>query len=262
MSAAADAARIDCRDPAAAPLACAAIDAHGYVILDHLLAPAKVQALNREFAERHPRYLEDVEHPDTLRVGFRRYRVPVTFAGGFADPEVYGHPVVVAVVRQLLGADAILEAYGAVVSLGHSTPQHVHRDSPLLFGADTMPGLPCHALTFSLPLVPFDDWVGTTAFWPGSHRRPNLPQQGDVPHLPDLPLGSAVLWDFRIHHGGQSNYSDDARTLLYATYARVWYRDAGGFRRRGLVRMDLDDAFLHGVPEDRRALFAHLAALR
>jgi hypothetical protein len=262
MTPATDTTRVDCRDPAAVPRACAALDVYGYVVLDHLLPPAKVQTLHREFVERHPRHLEDVEHDETLRVGHRRYRVSLPFAGGFADPEVYGHPVIVAIVRQMLGADAILESFGAVVSLGHSMPQHTHRDSSPLFGAGTAPSLPCHALTFSLPLIPFDDWVGTTAFWPGSHRQPHRPREEDPRHRPEVPLGSAVLWDFRVHHRGESNYSDDARPMIYAAYARVWYRDSGNFRRPGLVRMDLDDAFLRRVPEDRRALFTHLAALQ
>jgi hypothetical protein len=263
MTPAADPIRVDCGDPAATARACAAIAAHGYVVLDRLLDAGTVRALHRELVERHPRYLEDVEHPDTLRVGPRRYRVPLSFAGGFADPQVWGHPQIIAIVRRLLGCDAVLEAYGAVVSLAHSMPQNPHRDGPLLFGPGTAPHLPCHALTFSLPLIALDDWVGTTGFWPGSHRgAKTLPLEEDPPHAPDVALGSAVLWDFRVAHSGLSNYSDDARPLLYATYSRVWFRDPTGFRSPGMVRIDLDNAFLRGVPDDRRALFAHLVALR
>jgi ectoine hydroxylase-related dioxygenase (phytanoyl-CoA dioxygenase family) len=258
----ADIARVDCRDPAAAALACAAFEAHGYTILDCLVSAEKVQALHREFTGRYARYLEDVEHPETIRVGHRRYQVPLALSGGFADPEVWGHPVVVAIVQQLLDADAILESFGGVVSLGYSLPQHMHRDSAPLFPQVGGMGLPCHALTYSLPMVALDDRVGTTAFWPGSHRLDEAPNELAPHHRPEVPLGSAVLWDFRTWHRGEPNLTDAARPMVYATYSRAWYRDPTGFPRPDMVRLDLDADFLRGVPDDRRALFSHLVALR
>ncbi len=254
--------RVDCRDPAAVARACTAFDAHGYVILDHLVSADRMEALHRELTSRYARYLDDVEYPETIRVGHRRYQVPIALTGGFAEPEVYGHPVVVAIVRRLLDADAILESFGAVVSLGHSLPQHMHRDSAPLFPEDPELALPCHALTFSLPMVPLDDRVGTTAFWPGSHRTNEAPSELAPHDRPEVPLGSAVLWDYRVYHRGEPNLTETARPMVYATYSRVWYRDPTGFPRPGMVRLALDAQFLAGVPEDRRGLFGHLVALR
>lgn len=254
--------RVDCRDRTVGPRACADLETHGYVVLDHLLQPEKVQALHRDFIQRYPRYLENVEHPETARLSHRRYKVPIAFTGAFADPDVYGHPLIVAMARHILGDDAILEAFGGVVSLGQSMPQHLHRDGPALFPGNGLTGLPCAAFTFSLPMVALDDRVGTTAIWPGSHRQETPPSVLAPNHLPNVPLGSAVLWDYRTWHRGEANFSETPRPLVYATYARSWYRDPHSFPRPGMIRMDLDDAFLRGVPEDRRALFAHLAALQ
>jgi ectoine hydroxylase-related dioxygenase (phytanoyl-CoA dioxygenase family) len=258
----ADVIRVDCRDPAAVLLACTAFDEHGYVVLDHLLPAAKVQALHREFIARYPQYLEDVEHPETGRLNHRRYKVPIAFTGGFADPEVYGHPLILAIARRLLDEDAILESFGGVVSLGQSLPQHLHRDGPALFPGAGLTGLPCAAFTLSLPMVALDDRVGTTAIWPGSHRRETPPNVLAPCVLPQVALGSAVLWDYRLWHRGEANFSDTARPLIYATYSRIWYRDPRSFPRPGMIRMHLDGDFLRGVPEDRRPLFSQLVALR
>jgi hypothetical protein len=252
--------RIACRDPEAARQVCEAVATTGYAILDHLLEPERLAALHGEFARGYARYLEDVKHPETHRVGHRRYLVPVAFSGGFADPAVWGHPLLLAAIRQLLGSDAIIEAFGGIVSLGHSLNQHAHRDSGMLFEQEGATGLPCHALTYALPLVGMDDWIGTTALWPASHRWPDSVSGAPAPDVPDVPAGSALLWDFRTWHYGTGNHTDDARPMLYATFSRSWYRDARNFKGREQFRLLLDGAFIGGLSADHRALFAHLGA--
>jgi len=201
--------------------------------------------------------LRDVEHDDSQQVGDRRYRVPIEFSGRFSDPLVYANPAVLAVVRQTLGADAIIEAYGAVVSLAGAERQHTHRDGPLLFEAAISPLLPCHALTFAMPLVDMDADTGTTALWPGSHRWKATPE-GPAPEAPAVPAGSCVLWDFRLIHSGTANRTGRHRPMIYATYARSWYRDPTAFTRAAQVRLAFGDGFLESLNDDRRALFNHL----
>jgi hypothetical protein len=46
--------------------------------------------------------------------------------------------------------------------------------------------------------------------------------------------------------------------MLYATYARRWYKDPGNFDKPGQQRLVFDEDFLRSVPPDCRALFAHL----
>ncbi len=258
-------ARIDCRnvsttDPAKSPEVRLAYDClvkDGYAILDHVLPADRVRALNLEFNSRYARYLRDVEHEDSLKVGQGRFRVPVEFSGGFADPDVYANPIVIAVIREALGADAIIEAFGAVVALSGSAAQHTHRDGPLLFDSGISPLLPAHALTFALPLADMNDVQGTTALWSGSHRWKAGPTDAP-PELFAVPVGSCLLWDFRLYHHGTANCSDRHRPLVYATYARNWYQDPTGFRRRAQIRLSFDESFIQTVPEDRRELFARV----
>ena len=108
---------------------------NGYAILDHVLPEDKVRDMNLEFNRRYTKYLQNQELEDTRKVGNRRFMVPIDLSGAFGDPLVYAHPFVVAVVRKALDLDAILESFGAVISLPGARAQHIHRDGRLLFDA-------------------------------------------------------------------------------------------------------------------------------
>jgi hypothetical protein len=230
----------------------------GYVILDNVLPADRVRALHLDFNRHYEDYLRDVEHDDSLRVGHRRFRIPLRFSGGFADPDIYANPVVLALIRATLDEDAIIEAYGAVVSLSHADPQHVHRDGPFLFDSGISPLLPAHALTFALPLIDMNDVNGTTALWSGSHRWKARAEDAQ-PTAAAIPVGSCVIWDFRLFHCGTANLSDHHRPMVYSTYARRWYQDPTGFQRRTQVRLSFDADFIRTVPAQCRGLFSHVA---
>jgi len=257
--------RVDCSgisldDPAGSDAIGRAYDMltkHGFVVLDHVLPVDTVTALREEFAGRYARYLQNREYDDTLKVGNMRYMITVDLSGGFADPLVYANPHVLALARQALDQDAILESFGAVVSLAGSRQQHVHRDGRVLFDASIAPLLPAHALTFVLPLVDMNDANGSTAVWPGSHRWKTRDENAPPVTL-DVPVGSCALWDFRLYHSGTANRSNGPRPIIYATYSRHWYRDTHNFEKSGQQHLSFAENFLAGMTEDRRTLFAHV----
>lgn len=256
--------RIDCRDISGDAGASAQIReahdclaAHGYAILDHVLPEDQIVSLNAEFNDRYARYRQDVELDDTAKVGNRRFLVPLDLSGGFGDPSVFANPIVMALVRAALQPDAVLEAFGAIVSLPGSRAQHLHCDSPALFDHRISPLLPAYALNFGLPLVEMNGTYGTTALLPGSHRR--QPADEATAETPTIPIGSCILWDFRLLHRGTPNGSDIARPLIYAAYARPWYRDPVNYDKATQRRLSFDPAFLAGLSEDNRRLFAHVA---
>jgi ectoine hydroxylase-related dioxygenase (phytanoyl-CoA dioxygenase family) len=256
--------RIDCRGASTDDLAKSeqirdAYDCfvkHGYAILDHVLPEATMQALRADFDNRYPQYLHDAETSDSLEVGKRRYMVPIALSGSFGDPLVFANPYVVALIREVLGRDAILEAFGAVVSLSGSQAQHIHSDGPPLFNSDISSVLPAHALTFALPLIEMNELHGTTAIWPGSHRS-KTHNSDAAPEMPTIPVGSCLIWDFRLYHSGTENRSDSARPMVYATYARRWYQDPVNFRKGTRPRLVFDPAFIEGLPDDARELVSH-----
>jgi len=164
---------------------------------------------------------------------------------------------VVAVARLSLDETAILESFGAIVSLPGSEQQHIHRDGTLLFDSAISPMLPAHALTCILPLVDMNDRYGTTAIWPNSHRWKTR-DESIVPEAPQVPAGSCIIWDFRLLHGGTPNRSDCHRPIVYATYARRWYQDPGNFVKPKQRRLSFGAGFLEAAAENDRRLFAHV----
>ncbi len=256
--------RIDCRgvapdDAAASEPMRAAIDCfvrHGYAILDHAIAEGKVRALGEEFDRHYRPRLRDEETTESKKVGDARYMIPLRLTHGFADTDVFANPYVVAVVRAVLEEKAIIEAYGAVVSLPGARAQPPHHDAPHLFGPEISALLPAHALTMALPLVEMNDVNGTTMLVPGSHRWRGKDEDGEG-IAPTVPLGSCMMWDFRLVHSGTANRSTSARPMVYCTYARPWYRDPVNFRRKPMRRVDFDVGFLETLPEDTQRLLDH-----
>jgi hypothetical protein len=257
--------RIDCRGASGANiakseelrLAYESLVKDGCVVLDHVLPEERVQALRAEFDRRYAKYLEASEFEDTLKVGNRRFMIPIELSGGFGDPLVYAHPFVATLARAMLDQSAVLESFGAVISFSGSRAQHIHRDGPPLFDSAISPMLPAHALTFVLPLVEMNEANGSTALWPGSHRWKKR-DESVPPEAPRIPLGSCALWDFRLFHGGTANGSDAYRPIVYATYARRWYSDPTNFDKAAQRRLTYDGDFLRSVPEDSRTFFAHV----
>lgn len=258
--------RIDCRGVSTDGLASseqirAATDCfvkQGYAILDHVVPEEKIRALNLEFVEDYARFIRDEETDEVKKVGPQRYMLSLRLTGGFGDPLLFANPYVVALVREILEPTAILEAYGAVLSLAGAPAQPDHYDAPHLYGSELAALLPAHALTFALPLIEMNESHGTTSLWPGSHRWRNKNEKGERID-PVIPVGSCMLWDFRLVHQGTANVSAQPRPMLYCTYARPWYRDPVNFRKKKMHRVDFDAAFLETLPEDTRKLIDHAA---
>ena len=179
--------------------------------------------------------------------------IALRLTGGFGDPIVFANPYVVALVREILEPTAILEAYGAVVSLTGALAQPDHHDAPHLYGSDISALLPAHALTFALPLIEMNEIHGTTSLLPGSHRWRTVNAAGERIE-PVIPIGSCMLWDFRLLHAGTANISTRPRPMVYCTYARPWYRDPVNFRKKKMRRVDFEPAFLETLSEDTRKL--------
>jgi ectoine hydroxylase-related dioxygenase (phytanoyl-CoA dioxygenase family) len=257
--------RFDCHDaPAGSPDfpkwidgAADCLSRHGYLILDNVLPRAFVEALDRDFLGTYGRFLKDEDSDEARKVGFQRYMLALEFAGRFGDPAVFANPHVLPVIRHVMGNSALVEAYGAIVSLPGAAAQPQHFDGPHLFGTDLTTMLPAYAVTCGLPLVEMNEEHGTTCIRPGSHRWRQDDQEGPT-LAPRIPVGSCLIWDFRLRHFGTANRSAVPRPLLYCTYARPWFKDPVNFlEKKRLRRLAFAPSFLETLPEDLRPLLAH-----
>ncbi|WP_020693922.1 hypothetical protein [Reyranella massiliensis] len=94
----------------------------GYVVLERVLAPTTLAALDAAFAGRHD------PPDDCFKIGGRRYVLPVELSGAFAEPLVYANPAIVAIVRVALDRSAVLKGFGAEVALPNAEPQPIDRN--------------------------------------------------------------------------------------------------------------------------------------
>lgn len=209
-----------------------ALREHGVVLLHNLFPPRLVETCRTAFLQRHKNELAE---PETVReiqrVGDGRWMKTITVKPPFATPDLYHPPRLADLFQELLEEEYVLNNIGVVASLPGAKAQHEHRDLPALFhDAPIDSQLPCYALTVLVPLIEANHEHGTTLLRPGTHRLP-LGQAEEIEGVaPVIPVGSCVIMDYRLHHGGTANRSQRIRPLLYMVYSRPWFRDYRNFR--------------------------------
>tara|TARA_A100001037_G_scaffold304295_1_gene340645 strand:- start:674 stop:1243 length:570 start_codon:yes stop_codon:yes gene_type:complete len=180
--------------------------------------------------------------------------ITVGVSGVFNDPLIYAHPVIFPFIQLLLGEDAILGSFVAVTSLPGSKDQELHLDtSPLYGGSDIGADIPSCCLTLVLPLVDMNWQNGSTAFYPGSRRAITADAPDGSPVAPEVGVGSALLFDARVWHGGTANRSGAPRPVLYHSHHRPWFRDSVNFGQQ--VPLDITAEELARGPDTHRHLF-------
>ncbi len=228
---------------------------HGTLQVDNAFAPEAIERIQQTFFERYLPYFREGDHPDALRLGDKRYMLTVDIDETFGAPALLGAPMVLPIIRKILGDDCVLGAYTAVISLPGSRDQRLHKDHPALFPETQWHfGLPCFATQIIIPLVPLNEFTGTTRFYKGSHLLPTEQAEAGGSQDPVVPLGSCLLTDYRCAHRGLGNRSDTVRPILTLIFNRPWFRDFKNYAQQPPLRIT-GDAY-ERLPEDLRALVA------
>jgi hypothetical protein len=220
----------------------------GFVTISGILSKETVRLALQEFASQ----LDVFSGKELPIVGPGRFMLPVNLKNGLNVPWIYANPIVIQIIRELLG-DHILNSFGAVVATSGAKAQRAHYDHPEIFeGADHT--LPPYAITVGIPLINFTEQSGTTKAWPGSHLQArNLEQSPEQSVSIPGPSGSIYLFDYRLLHAGTENTSPWIRPLLYLVYSKPWFRDSVNFQYwKGL---DISDEEWEKVPPILRRLF-------
>lgn len=210
---------------------------HGALQLDNCFDRQLIARLNEAFVEDYALRDRAVVERACLKVGHERYMFSLRLEPPFTDPALYANPRILPIVRDLLGADCVIQSLGAVCAYPGAPQQHVHRDHPPLFaeagGLNAL--LPPYSLHVVVPLIDLDESTGTTALWEGSHRHKSSREEtrfsteqmerleGAV--LPWPKAGDCYLMDFRLRHAGTANVSARPRTIVYVVYSRRWFQD-------------------------------------
>ncbi len=201
----------------------------GYAVLDGLAEPGMIGSCRTWLEQRNPSHFAAAEGDGRLWVSDQRFHVPVTIDGPFANPWILSNPRLETVLAGLLGHDFVIDSFGMIVSLPGSPDQGLHSDGEMLFPDTGISHIiPPYAITVAIPMVPMNPQHGSTGFCTGSHiKREAGPPELDC--APMVPVGSAVLWDYRVIHAGIANRSSVPRPLIYITYCRYWWADTVNF---------------------------------
>jgi Phytanoyl-CoA dioxygenase (PhyH) len=230
-------------------------ETYGTVQIDNAFPVELIQRLQAEFMERYSPYFHVDSHPDALRLGDKRYMLTVDMDDPFDDPGLLGAPMLLPIISRLLGDDCVLGAFTAVISLPGSQDQRLHKDHPALFPhTEWHFTLPCFAAQIIIPLVPLDEFTGTTRFYKGTHRVATEHAEELGAQDPMVPLGSCVLNDYRCAHRGLGNRSQVVRPILTLIYNRPWFRDFKNYGRQPPLR--LGDAAYARMPPNVQPLVA------
>ena len=150
-------------------------ETHGAIQIDNAFPLELVKRMQAEFFKRYEPYFSDQEHPDALRLGDRRFMLTVDIDELFGAPDLIGSPMLMPILRRIVGEDCVLGAYTAVISLhgSRASASRLHKDHPALFpNTEWHFRSPCFGAQIILPLVPLDGQSGTTRFFKGTHRVP------------------------------------------------------------------------------------------
>jgi tetratricopeptide (TPR) repeat protein len=226
---------------------------YGTMQIDNAIPADMVAQLHEAFMRRYWAYFRDDNHPDALRLGDKRYMLTVDLESPFDDPMLIGAPMVLPIIRKVLGEDCVLGAYTAVISLPGSADQRLHKDHPALFpNTEWHFKLPCFAAQIIIPLVPLTELSGTTRFYKGTHLTPTDRAEESVAQDPVVPLGSCLLNDYRCAHRGRGNRSKQVRPILTLIFNRPWFRDFKNYGKQPPLR--LDEAAYERLPHDLKGL--------
>ena len=156
-----------------------------------------------------------------------RYYVTLPFRAPFADPSIYEDEDVLAIVRRLVGADAVMCQLATDTPLLGSEYQAIHRDTPPLF-PETGQETPPFQLAVNFPLIDVTPETGPFEVARGTHMMAKEEgirrlEAGEVALEPVLMrVGDVMIRDVRALHRGTPNRTSTPRPMVVIGYSRRW----------------------------------------
>ncbi|MDR3512559.1 MAG: phytanoyl-CoA dioxygenase family protein [Caulobacteraceae bacterium] len=211
--------------PAATPEEVAAqLSAHGVVVIEGLLDPARLKQLKGQLAP----WFAAAEVGEGPFFGRRTRRFGSLLAKAPASAELALEPLALGPIEALLKADGAcdeieLNLTQAIAIDPGEAAQVLHRDEtlwPVRLAFERMANV----------MWALDDFTlenGATRLIPGSHLwdRTRAPAPGEAVAA-TAPAGSAVIWLGGVLHGGGANRSDAVRHGLVVSYRLGWLAPA------------------------------------
>ncbi len=201
------------------------IQANGFTLIEKALPLSLIEAMRVQFDP----LIEEHRRACTTNRGSNRYQMYLPFEPPFSSPLLIEHPVVLAVLRRVLGERFLLNYFASDTPFPGSDYQAIHSDGEPLFPG-TQVSLPCYAVVLNIALVDVTEENGPMEIWAGGTH--SLTAQVNVEKAAQkmasqrltMKAGDILLRDPRAWHRGTPNHGARSRPNIALLYARSWYR--------------------------------------
>ena len=105
----------------------------GALVIEDVFRKQLIQTLQDAFLQEYACMSEDRIRRTCAEVGHQRYMFSVEIRPPFSDPDLYASPLVLPIIKALLGPDCVIQSFGVVCAFPGAKMQHLHRDYPALF---------------------------------------------------------------------------------------------------------------------------------
>jgi ectoine hydroxylase-related dioxygenase (phytanoyl-CoA dioxygenase family) len=207
-----------------------AIDGAGYTIVENAIAPDLIAALSDALVRLEQKL--DAKPADNGFEGHRTVRIYNLLAYGAPFTEVPIHASVLPIVEAVLDAQCLISSLSSIAIEPGETAQPIHADDQVIPLEKPHAPIVCNSMW---ALTDFTEANGATRLVPGSHRAPNPEYGGAYETIAaEMPMGSVLLWDGALWHGGGANRTDRRRTGVAMNYC------AGFIRQQENQQLGLD----------------------
>jgi ectoine hydroxylase-related dioxygenase (phytanoyl-CoA dioxygenase family) len=199
----------------------AAIERHGYTILERAVEPELVDALAADLARLEGCY--QVKPSDNSFEGSHTVRIYNLLALGKLYEVIPVHENVLPIVERVLDPGCLVSSLSSIALLPGETAQPIHADDQLI--PLPKPHVPTVCNTM-WALTDFTERNGATRVVPGTHTADRSPDYG-APYdsvAAEMPKGSVLVWHGSLWHGGGANETDERRVGIAMNYCAGWIR--------------------------------------
>lgn len=200
----------------------AALKRDGAVIVDDLVAPSVMDAVQRELAP----YLEATPLGPDEFTGHRTRRTGGLVGRSATCRDLVMHPLVLGATRELLEHATSFQLHlTQVIAIGPGEPaQQIHRDQ-WAFDFFSFPRgyeVQCNTIW---AMTDFTEANGATRLVPKSNHLEDGLTFTEADTVPaEMKKGSVLVYSGSVYHGGGANRSDAVRAGINITYNRSWLR--------------------------------------
>lgn len=197
------------------------IEEKGYTILERVIEPDFVDALYQDLHRLEERL--GIVPAENLFEGRKTVRIYNLLVHGELYQRIPIHECVLPLVERVLDPGCLISSLSSIAICPEEAPQPLHADDQLIPVPRPHAPIVCNTMW---ALTDFTEQNGATRIVPGSHKRADFPPpEGGVGEIAaEMPMGSVLVYNGSLWHGGGRNRTADRRVGIAMNYCAGYIR--------------------------------------